>query len=467
MININDDINEKLLALCPEGVKLYLVGGYVRDALLNRECFDRDYVVVGQSAEDFAKKVADAFKAHFVMLDKEHDIARVVMPDKKNTLDFAACVGKDINTDLANRDYTINAVASPVERDNYVMIDPFHGQKDISDGIIRAISEENLVNDPLRLLRAFRHAAQFGFAIEKETLELIKKHHKLINNVAFERINAELIKLFEADNTAENLVLMKETEILFEIFPDLTPQKDIPPNLHHHLCLIDHSIEVVKQLEIELKKFPEWAKSHISREFATNIRIISLLKIASLLHDTGKPATWTIDETGRHRFIKHDEVGAEQVVELLKRIKFSKNAINYITTLIRNHLYPSQLIREGLDVISDKAIMRFFRKINDKTPDLLLLALCDRLSARGPEITEETVEKNIKGTYTLLEKYETAEQEVKTVPKLVSGRDVMELLGIPRSPKVGEVLFALKEAQISGDINTRDEALEFIKNFKL
>jgi tRNA nucleotidyltransferase/poly(A) polymerase len=184
------------------------------------------------------------------------------------------------------------------------------------------------------------------------------------------------------------------------------------------------------------------------------------------LHDAGKPATWTIDENGRHRFIKHDEVGAEQVFELLKRLKFSKNAISYMTALIRHHLYPSQLIREGLDRISDKALMRFFRRITDNTPDLLLLALCDRLSARGPNITPEMIEKNMLGTQILLEKYETAGQEAIDLPRLVGGNDVMELLGIPRCPKVGKVLGALKEAQIAGDINTRDEALEFIKNFK-
>ncbi len=465
MLNFNDEINKNLLALCPENVELYIVGGYIRDILLKRPCYDRDYVVKGQSAIEFAQKAAGLLQGYFVMLDKTHDIARVVMPDKKNTLDFAGCVGADIYSDLANRDYTLNAIACLVENENSELIDPFNGIKDIENKIIRTLSEKNIADDPVRLLRAFRFAAQFDFEIEENTLNFIKKHHKLINNIAFERVNTELIKFFNSENSAKNLSLMKDTGLLLEIFPELAPQKEVPPNLHHHLYLIDHSIEIVRQIEINIKTFPDWAKEHIYREFSTNIRTVSLLKIAALLHDLGKPAAWTIEEDGRHRFIKHEEIGAEMAVDLLKRLKFSKNAAGYIRMLIKNHLYPSQLIREGLDKISEKALMRFFRRITDNTPDLLLLALADRLSAKGSEITEETLEKNIEGTYMLLEKYRESKEEVKTIPKLATGKDAMQLLEISGGPYIGEVLNALKEEQISGNINTREEALEFIKEF--
>ena len=465
MLDFNDEINKNLLDLCPENTELYLVGGYIRDILLQKSNYDRDYMVKGQSAIEFAQKAADLFQSYLVVLDKTHDIARVVMPDKKHTLDFAGCVGKDVYSDLANRDFTLNAIACPVEDKGCKLIDPFNGIKDIKNKIIRTLAEKNIIDDPVRLLRAFRFAAQFDFKIEEKTLEFIKKHHKLINNVAFERVNTELIKFFDSDDSAKNLSLMKDTGLLFEIFPEIVPQKDVPPNLHHHLCLIDHSIEVVRQVEVQVKIFPDWVKEHIYKDFSTNIRTISLLKIAALLHDLGKPATWTIEENGRHRFIKHEEVGAELAVDLLKRLKFSKNASEYIRMLIKNHLYPSQLIREGLDKISEKALMRFFRRITDNTPDLLLLALADRLSAKGPEITEETIEKNIQGTYIILEKYRESKEEVKTLPRLVTGKDVMREWDIPEGPTVGKILRELKEEQISGNINTRKEALEFIKNF--
>ncbi len=466
MLSLHNEINKKLLELCPASVEIYIVGGYIRDIILKRECYDLDYAVLGTSAVEFAEKAAKHFQGHFVVLDRVHDIARVVMPDKKNYLDFAGCVGGNINTDLANRDYTINAVACRLKDDNCEIIDPFNGRKDIENRTIRAISEKNLTEDPLRFLRAFRLAAQFGFEIEGRTLEYIKKHHELLSEVALERVNTELLKLFESENSAYNLALMKQTGVLFQIIPELAAQKKVPPNLHHHLCLIDHSIEVVRNLECQLKEFPDWAQRRINREFTTNIKAISLLKTAALLHDLGKPATWTIEQDGRHRFIKHEEVGAEQAVELLKRLKFSKNASKYIIMLIKNHLYPSQLIREGIDKISEKAIMRFFRRITDNTPDLLLLALADRLSARGPEINEETIEKNLNGTYELLEKYRVSREEVKTIPKLLTGKDIMEILDISKGPMVGKVLKALREEQICGNVNTKEEAVRFIKSFK-
>ena len=462
-----DEINEKLLNLCEEGTELFLVGGYIRDVLLKRTCFDKDYAVKGENAINFARKAAAKFQGYFVLLDEEHDIARVVMPDKKNTLDFAGCFGQDIYKDLKNRDYTINAIACKIEKNKSKLIDPLNGLEDLNKKTIRTIGEKNILDDPLRILRAYRHAAQLGFSIEEQTSKLIQKHKSLITTVSIERITQELIKLFESDFAGENLYLMKSSDFLDEIFPELTIQKTIPPNLHHHLGLLDHSIESVKQLENEIKKFPDWAKEHFYREFSSGIKAISLLKLATLLHDIGKPSTWHIDEEGRHRFIKHEEVGSEMVLDVLKRLKFSKNSIKYIVKLIKYHLYPSQLLHGGADKLSEKAMMKMFRRIGDDMPELLILAMADRLSARGPEISDEIVKENIQGLYFLLEKYKKSQEEVREIPKLVDGNEVIQIFGIPRGPLVGKVLKDLHEAQISGDVNTKEEALEFIKNFKI
>ena len=458
-----DEINKKLLELCEEGTELFLVGGYIRDVLLNKECFDKDYAVKGENAISFARKVAEAFDGYFVLLDEEHDIARVVMPDKKNTLDFAGCVGQDILTDLENRDYTINAIACKIEKNKSILIDPLGGLEDLDKKIVRTIGEKNILDDPLRILRAYRFSAQLGFSIEDKTLKLIEKHKSLITMVSIERITQELIKLFESDFAGENLCLMNNSGFLDEIFPELIIQRTIPPNLHHHLGLLDHSIECVKQLEMEIKNFPDWTKEHLYREFSSGIKAISLLKLATFLHDIGKPSTWNIDEEGRHRFIKHEEIGSVMVLNVLKRLKFSKMAMKYIAKLIKYHMYPSQLLHEGLENISEKAMMRMFRRIGDDMPELLLLAMADRLSARGPEITDEIVKKNIQGLYFFLEEYRKLQEEVTKIPKLVDGNEVMEIFKISPSPILGKILKDLNEAQISGDVNTREEALEFIK----
>jgi len=455
MLQINDEINAKLLDICPLDTEIYLVGGYIRDILLQRDCYDRDYAVKGCAATELAKKAADLFSGTFVLLDETHDIARVVLPDKVNTLDFAGCVGPDINTDLSNRDYTINAIACRLKPGECTITDPLNGVEDIKNRLIKAIGEKNLIDDPLRMLRAFRLAAQFDFIIDPQTIEFISLHCKLINNVSVERVNVELMKLLSGENAAKNLILMKNTGILYEIFPEIIPEKDVPPNLHHHLWLIDHSIETVRQIE-----------NHIS-EFPVPVEKVAILKLSALLHDVGKPSTWTIDEEGRHRFIKHEEVGSEMVLDILKRLKFSKKDIKHVSLLVKNHLYPSQLIREGVENLSDKSVMRFFRKINDNVPELLALAAADRKSALGPEITSEIIKKNINGIYSLLEKYKAAGEQVKELPKLASGEDVIRILHVAKGPQVGTVLKALKEAQISGDITTRDEAFDFIKSFEI
>jgi len=464
---IENEINNKLLGLCEKNTEIFLVGGFIRDILLEKESFDRDYAIKGESAISFARKVANEFDGYFVLLDEEHDIARVVLPDKKNTMDFAGCVGADIFSDIKNRDYTINAIAYKIGNSSTELIDPLNGLEDIKNGIIKSIGEKNIIDDPLRILRAYRLSAQFGFAIEENTLELIEKHKSLFAKVSAERITQELVKLLESAFAGKILSQMKNSGVLEIILPELIPMNKIPPNLHHHLWLIDHSIESVKQTEAQLLKFPQWAKERFCKESLSGIKIISLLKLSSLLHDLGKPSTWNIDEDGRHRFIKHEEVGSEMAPAVLRRLKLSKNIIKYVSKLIKYHMYPSQLLHEGQENLSEKAIMRMFRKIGEETPDLILLAMADRLSTRGPEITEEDIHKNITGLYFLLDKYKKAQEEINNIPKLIDGNEVMQILEISKGPVIGKILKELYELQISGDINTRQEAVDFVRNYKL
>jgi len=461
----NEEINGVISSLCLPSTKIYLVGGYLRDKLLGKESPDRDYVVRGESAAGFARKFADKTDGYFVLLDDEFDIARVVMPDKVNYVDFARCFGEDIYDDLNRRDFTINALALPICTDEAKIIDRHDGIGDLNKKIVRAISEQNLIDDPLRCLRAFRFSAQLGFAIDEKTNSYIQKHLPLIQNVANERILAELIKLFEPEHCSENLKKMKENGLLFYIFPELEVQESVPPNLHHHLNLIDHSIETVRQVEQILYTLPEWVQEQLFSEQANGIKRISLLKIAALLHDLGKPQTWQIDEEGRHRFIKHDDVGAKLAEEPLKRLKFSKNAAKYIIKLIRHHIYPSQLIRDR-ELTTEKAVMKMFRKLEDESVDVIVLAMADRLSARGQEITDEVINANISGLRGFLEEYKKTKEKVDSIPKLLSGHDIMEILGLPAGPRIGRVLKALREGQLAGDVNTHEEAVAFIKGLE-
>jgi putative nucleotidyltransferase with HDIG domain len=462
--NIANNFMNKLLEKMNPQAEIYLVGGYIRDFVLNKESHDYDYVVMGKSATEFAKEFADFTGGFFVLLDEEYDIARVVMPDKINHADFAACQGKTILEDLTRRDLTINSIALKIGAENEI-IDPFDGLQDIKQQKIRATSEKNILDDPLRILRVYRFASQLGFDIEENTMLYIKKHYPLIDKIAKERIHSELLKLFEGDFASQNIEKLKKTGMLYLLLPEMKLQTKIPPNLHHHLCLIDHSIETIRQFENLKSELPQWVVEKLHSEHAHGIKTIALFKLACLLHDIGKPETWEIDNEGRHRFIKHDEVGANLAQKMLKNLKFSKNQIKYISKLIKYHIYPSQLLRVD-EAPSEKAVNKMFRKLEEEAPDVILLAMADRLSTQGPEITEEMTKNNIEGLNGFLEKYKelTEKNFLAPLPKLLTGDEVAEILNITRGPIIGKILAELKEAQISGDIATKEEAVAFIKN---
>ena len=191
---------------------------------------------------------------------------------------------------------------------------------------------------------------------------------------------------------------------------------------------------------------------------------LAFLKLSGFLHDIGKPSCWTIEEdTGRHRFIQHDLIGSELCIPILKELKFSKKQIEYIKTLIKYHIYPSSLITAP--DVTDKAYLKFYRKMEGYVIDVIILAMADRLSARGEKVTEEMVEHNISNLTKLLNTYLEQQKNIKPIEKLLDGTDIMDILGIKQGPKLGEVIKALKEAQMDSDVTTKDEAIEFVKKF--
>jgi putative nucleotidyltransferase with HDIG domain len=193
---------------------------------------------------------------------------------------------------------------------------------------------------------------------------------------------------------------------------------------------------------------------------------INHLKLAGFLHDIGKYSTWTIEEdTGRHRFIKHDDVGSKMCVKYLKDLKFSKKQVEYISTMIKTHIYPSNVI--AAPDLSEKVMMRYLRKMEDNVIDNIILAKADRLSARGEDITDDMIKSNLDGLDKLLNFYLKNRDSMQPLPKLLDGNEIMEMLNIKPSPKLGKILDALHEAQLSGNVNTKDDAEVFVKAYKL
>ncbi len=439
--------------------EIYLVGGTVRDFYMELDSTDRDIIVMDEDAREFALKLSELFQATFVPLDEENKIYRIVLPDKINYIDVTNPVGDSIEKDLMRRDLTINAIAVNIRTGE--LIDISGGVTDIKNKCINYVNELNFVDDPLRLLRVYRFQALYGFQLAPETINAVCKYSDLIHKPAVERINYELLKLFGGEYAHVALENMNKTWILEEIFPFVKELKQVPPNSHHHLDLFHHSIETVKQVQILYNEASDDVKNHLSRIDFGGFPRLAHLKLAAFMHDIGKFSTWTIEE-GKHRFIKHDDVGAKMSVKILKDLHFSNKQIDYISSMIKYHIYPSHVMTSPQ--ITEKIMMRYVRKMDTNSIDAIILAQADRLSARGPEITDQIVERNITSLNMLLKFYLEAKETLKPLPKLLSGNDVMQILNIKPSKRLGEIMDALHEAQISGDVITKEHAIEFVKN---
>lgn len=440
--------------------KIYLVGGAVRDFLLGKDTLDRDLIVADEDAGIFAHKVADFFDGVFVPLDEENKIYRVVLSDKQNYLDITNPIGGSMGNDILRRDLTINAIAVDIRLGE--ILDFCNGVNDIEKCIIRGIREENFTDDPLRILRIFRFYSVLGFEIAPELLEFAKIHAELIKHPAKERIEYELMKLFSGNYAYESIIKMDECGLLEIIFPFVKELKQVPPNSHHHLDLFHHSVETVKQVSLIYDNADLLVKEHMNRVDFGGFTRLAHLKLAAFMHDIGKFSTWTIEEdTGRHRFIKHEDVGAKMAVPVLKSLCFSNKQIDYISYIIKNHMYPSAVV--SAPELNEKIMMRYIRRSENNAVDNILIAQADRLAAQGPEVTKEMVEENITALNNLLNFYLEIKDSLKPLPKLLDGNEVMEILNIKPSKELGIIMDALHEAQISGEVLTKEEAVEFIK----
>ncbi len=440
--------------------EIYLVGGTVRDYYMGFESHDRDIIVMNEDAKIFALKLADMFNATFVPLDEENKIYRLVLKDKINYIDVTNPVGDSIEKDLMRRDLTINSIAVNIKTGE--LVDISGGVTDIKNKCLNYVNELNFVDDPLRLLRVYRFQALYNFQLAPETIHAVCKYSDLIKKPAVERVNYEIMKLFSGKYAHVAIENMNKTWILEKLFPFVKELKQVPPNSHHHLDLFHHSIETVKQIQMLYENSDDVIKSHLEEIDFGGFSRLAHLKLAGFMHDIGKFSTWTIEE-GKHRFIKHDDVGSKLAINYLKKLHFSNKQIEYISSMIKYHIYPSHVMTSPQ--ITEKIMMRYVRKMDKNSIDAIILAQADRLSARGPEITDDIVERNINSLNMLLKFYLEVKDNLKPLPKLLSGDEIMKEFHIKPSPLLGDVISALHEAQLSGDITTKEHAHVFVKNY--
>lgn len=473
-LNLPIKVKELLNILGKEKNDIYLIGGFVRDLILGNLSYDLDFIVVDKSAIKLSKELASKLDGNWFLLDELTETTRLVLKDensKSYTFDFTPVIKANLEGDFARRDFTINALAINL-KDPETLIDKFSGLDDLKQRKIKAIKLNNLLDDPLRFIRAFRFATLLQGEIEKETLLFINKNLSSFNDsVSSERISHELWKMLDSDSSFKYIKQMSEVGLLEKIIPELTPMRKVTPNDFHHLWLYDHSIELIKTFEENFSKLPTWLKEELNKPFGLLDlpKKKAVTKLGCILHDVGKPKTWeikNIDGKEKHTFYGHDKLGAEITSQISERLKFSSSIQSTLSKLIQYHLRPFQLSQDSAP-ISERALYRFFRDVGDDTLLLLSLAMADLYATCGPKITREDLEKGEKLILFLFDAYDKhkTKEEIKLKkPKLLDGNEIMELTGLKPTPKLGEIVKELDEAIAIGEVSTKEEAKKWVKN---
>jgi poly(A) polymerase len=451
----------------------YLVGGSVRDLLLDRDRYDIDVAVAG-SASDLARRLGDATRGSYYLMDQENDVARVVYErdGTRYIVDLARIRGDTIEQDLATRDFTVNAMALDVSTGAWsesALIDPFDGREDLAARRLRALASSVFENDPVRLLRALRFETTLGFALDSETDSYVRRDARLLVDASPERVRDEFFKILSADSSHRNLRRLDELNILQFILPEVTALKTVLQPPPHTYDVFVHSLHAVEALEeIQRAHFLNLAEGAFSQQlelhFAENVsgerRRGMLLRLALLLHDTGKQNARIEEPDGRLRFLGHEETGARIAEQALRRLRFSNEEIGFVTGVVSHHLRPILLAASAS--VTDRAIYRYFRATGKVGVDVAVHSWCDQRATYGQSeysVPEAELQAVIAR---LLDRYYHAHDKIVDPPHLLNGREVMNTLGIQSGPRVGELLDALKEAEAAGEVTNREQAIEFI-----
>ncbi len=447
---------------------VFVVGGAVRDRLLKRPTSDIDLIVPKDPAAA-AEKIARAMGGSAFPLDAERGIIRVAFPDGPH-LDLAQIQGGSLEADLKRRDFTANALAVPIHHWpsaawSKAIIDLSGGRGDIGKRRLVPLSKSVYDEDPLRLLRAFRIAAELSFSISKPALQEIAKKRNLLKKPASDRIREELLKIFATGRAYATLQMMEEAGVLEVLLPEVKKLRKTAPQYYGKGGVLRHTLESVKFFEEIMEDLSSWfpgAAGKIRAYLADSLSgypRTAHLKWALLLHDLGKPKT-AKRVGGRLRFFEHEHVGADMVVALGPKFRWSAEETSRYARLVRNHMRPGNLASHA--EITDKAIHRFFRDLGDDAVGMILVSLADHLTYLTPGQRRKRSSSHERAAIKMIRRYYSAPERVLP-PRILSGFDVMEAFNLPPSPLIGELLQEAKEAQAEGKIKTREEALNFLK----
>jgi putative nucleotidyltransferase with HDIG domain len=428
---------------------LYLVGGTLRDLLLGLKRKDYDLAIPREQAAAISA-IEEAFSFRFFKVGKEEGKSTFRIIRDGFSLDCTYLQGESIDADLARRDFTINAIAYGFREERFYWVR--EALEDLEKRVIRTVSARSIDQDLLRMLRAVRYATVLEqFRIEEDLKSEIRSKAERITEVAAERIKMELDQILLSPRPAQGVDLLYETGLLFRLFPELRGLENLDQNAHHHLSVLPHVFLVLEKVEWAC----DWVRSNFG-ELALSDGDRLALAYAALFHDIGKQDTYSRDEEGKVHFIHHESFSARAAERIMERLRFSNMLKFRVLRLVENHMRILNLSAET----KENALRRLVHRMGDEAPLLVLLSLADKEASRGilSYQTDSVVEGHCLRVLQL-----HGQKEIVQPPRLISGHDVMAL-GYPPGPKVGQILSFVREKQIAGEIRTREEALEEIRN---
>lgn len=439
--------------------EVYLVGGFVRDIFLNRQKPEMDILIIGDGPE-FAEKLANRLGIKNVVIYRNFGTAQFKYEDY--TLEFVGARTESyvrgsrnpivepgtLDDDINRRDFTINTLAVSLNKNNFgELYDKFSGLEDIKKKIIKTPLDpyKTFDDDPLRIMRAFRFAAQLEFDIDSSILEAAEAMADRLKIVAQERITDEFLKILASPKPSVGLMYMHQTKVLEIVFPEIAEMEGVEQRKdHHHKDVFLHTLMVVDNVSA-----------------VTDPEASIWLRFAALVHDIAKPQTKKFVDGIGWTFHGHEELGARMMKNIFNRMKLPHTKLPYVEKLVRLHLRPIALVD---DQVTDSAIRRFIVAAGDDLEDLITLCRADITSKNQSKVNKylRNYEKVMNRVHEVLEK-----DKLRAFQSPVRGDVIMEVCGLKPSKKVGEIKSAIEEAILDGKIgNNFEEAYNYLLQIK-
>ena len=450
-----------------------MVGGTLRDRLLGRETADLDMVVEGDPGEAARAVSRAAGRAACFALSEEFGSWRVVARDHSWQIDVEPLRAETLEQDLALRDFTVNAIAEPLEGGS--PIDPLGGLADLEARRLRMAAPSAFADDPLRVLRLVRAAVELDLAPEAETVRCARESTGALGGVSAERVFAELRRILAAARAREGLELMHDLGATAVVLPELEALRGVEQSRFHHRDVHGHTFEVLdRTIELTERRGPHaeeldrvtgshdaQVRGFLSEPLADELSRGEALRWGALLHDAAKPLTREVRPLdGRVTFIGHDVRGAELARSVLERLRASERLRAHVAALVRHHLRLGFLVHEP-QPLARRTVFAYLRACSPVEVDVTLLSVADRLATRGDK-AGAAIDAHLAVARDMLGAALRWHTDGPGAP-LLRGDELARELAIAPGPRLGELLEALAEARYAGELDTREQALAYAR----